>query len=304
MSRLGLALDSPHLTPELLARGNGSILQTRDGLLRAAVPRPVGTCYFINDLTAAELDGPLAAHREVVRRYPRAATARTCSADRDGESPARRAPAGDARRASSPRSSAARRRASTPSTGPTTVAASAAPGVRAGRRAGPVRGAVHDARVARARRLAGHSSRGPRRTASDRAGAGAGDALGPRRGPGAEDAGARHAGPAGARGRHVHRLLRARDGRGAARRRQVVACEVDADVARVRPGLFRASAGGDKIDIRVGPAQRDAAPSSRPASRSTWSSSTPTRRGTSSYFDAVLEPGCSRRTAWSAWTTP
>ena len=72
MSRVGLALDSPHLTSELLRGGTESILQTRDGLLRAAVPRPVGTCYFVNDLTGNELDETLAAHRAVVRRYPRA----------------------------------------------------------------------------------------------------------------------------------------------------------------------------------------------------------------------------------------
>ena len=71
MSRVGLALDSPHLTSELLRGGTESILQTRDGLLRAAVPRPVGTCYFVNDLTGNELDETLAAHRAVVRRYPR-----------------------------------------------------------------------------------------------------------------------------------------------------------------------------------------------------------------------------------------
>ena len=56
LSCLGLALDSPYLTPELLATATASILQTRDGLLRAAVPRPVGTCFFVNDLTQAELD--------------------------------------------------------------------------------------------------------------------------------------------------------------------------------------------------------------------------------------------------------
>ncbi len=71
LSRVGLALDSPHLTAELLRGGTESILQTRDGLLRAAVPRPVGTCYFVNDLTGNELDETLAAHRAVVRRYPR-----------------------------------------------------------------------------------------------------------------------------------------------------------------------------------------------------------------------------------------
>src|SRR6195952_4762394 len=38
MSDLGLALDSPYLTPELLAEATTSILKTRDGLLRAAIP--------------------------------------------------------------------------------------------------------------------------------------------------------------------------------------------------------------------------------------------------------------------------
>ncbi len=71
MSRIGLSIDSPHLTPELLAKATGSIIQTRDGLLRAAVPRPVGTCYFVNDLTADELDAMLAIHQEVVQKYPR-----------------------------------------------------------------------------------------------------------------------------------------------------------------------------------------------------------------------------------------
>jgi demethyl-4-deoxygadusol synthase len=71
MSRVGLALDSPHLTPELLATATDAILQTRDGLLRAAVPRPIGTCHFVNDLDPAELEHALARHREVVRRYPR-----------------------------------------------------------------------------------------------------------------------------------------------------------------------------------------------------------------------------------------
>jgi demethyl-4-deoxygadusol synthase len=70
-SRLGLTLTSPYLTPELLRRATASITQTRDGLLRAAMPRPLGTCAFVNDLTAEELDAGLAAHRELCRAYPR-----------------------------------------------------------------------------------------------------------------------------------------------------------------------------------------------------------------------------------------
>ena len=72
MSRLGLSLTSPLLTPELLRSANDAILQTRDGLLRAAVPRPIGTCFFVNDLTTDELDAMLAIHHRVCRSYPRA----------------------------------------------------------------------------------------------------------------------------------------------------------------------------------------------------------------------------------------
>ncbi len=71
MSRLGLSLDSEHLTPELLERATHAILQVRDGELRAAVPRPIGACHFVNDLTYEELVDALAEHRETVRRYPR-----------------------------------------------------------------------------------------------------------------------------------------------------------------------------------------------------------------------------------------
>lgn len=71
MSRLGLALDSHHLTPELLRKASDAIVQTRDGVLRAAVPRPIGACHFVNDLTADELERMLAIHRRVVRSYPR-----------------------------------------------------------------------------------------------------------------------------------------------------------------------------------------------------------------------------------------
>ncbi|WP_375481278.1 sedoheptulose 7-phosphate cyclase [uncultured Jatrophihabitans sp.] len=71
MSRLGLTLDTPYLTPELLHRGTDSIVQTRDGLLRAAVPRPIGTCFFVNDLSRDELEATLTIHRENARKYPR-----------------------------------------------------------------------------------------------------------------------------------------------------------------------------------------------------------------------------------------
>ena len=71
MSRIGLAIDSPYLTPELLWKATESISRTRDGLLRAAVPHPIGNCCFINDLARAELDEILAIHKEICRGYPR-----------------------------------------------------------------------------------------------------------------------------------------------------------------------------------------------------------------------------------------
>jgi 3-dehydroquinate synthase len=71
MSRLGLSLDSEHLTPDVLAKGTEVIQQVRDGQLRAAVPDPIGQCRFINDLTHEELVETLAEHREVCKRYPR-----------------------------------------------------------------------------------------------------------------------------------------------------------------------------------------------------------------------------------------
>ena len=65
MSALGLALDSDHLTPELLEQATGSILKTRDGLLRAAVPDPIGHCRFLNDVSVEELADTLTLHKKL-----------------------------------------------------------------------------------------------------------------------------------------------------------------------------------------------------------------------------------------------
>jgi demethyl-4-deoxygadusol synthase len=70
MSRLGLSLNSPYLNPGLLRLATDSITQTRGGLLRAAVPRPIGTCHFVNDLTTEELDRALVLHQRACRGYP------------------------------------------------------------------------------------------------------------------------------------------------------------------------------------------------------------------------------------------
>jgi 3-dehydroquinate synthase len=71
MNRLGLALDSDYLTPELLTEATSSILKTRDGLLRAAVPDPIGACTFLNDVTTDELADTLALHKKIVLDFER-----------------------------------------------------------------------------------------------------------------------------------------------------------------------------------------------------------------------------------------
>lgn len=72
MSQVGLALDHELLTPELMKKGSKAIIQTRDGLLRAAVPRPLGECFFVNDLEDQELEATLSKHKELVKQFPRA----------------------------------------------------------------------------------------------------------------------------------------------------------------------------------------------------------------------------------------
>ncbi|MEH2069026.1 MAG: sedoheptulose 7-phosphate cyclase [Nostoc sp.] len=71
ISDLGLALDHPLLDEELLWKATQSITLTRDGLLRAAMPRPIGTCFFMNDLTREELAQGLAEHKQLCVTYPR-----------------------------------------------------------------------------------------------------------------------------------------------------------------------------------------------------------------------------------------
>ncbi|WP_205873939.1 sedoheptulose 7-phosphate cyclase [Mycobacterium camsae] len=72
MSALGLALDSEHLTSELLERATTAILKTRDGLLRAAIPDPIGQCRFLNDVTTDELADTLLLHKKICLEFPRA----------------------------------------------------------------------------------------------------------------------------------------------------------------------------------------------------------------------------------------
>ena len=71
MSRIGLSLDHPLLDEELLWRATESISLTRDGKQRAAVPKPIGTCFFVNDFTQEELADAVAEHKEICKNYPR-----------------------------------------------------------------------------------------------------------------------------------------------------------------------------------------------------------------------------------------
>jgi 3-dehydroquinate synthetase len=71
MSGLGLSMDSEYFTPELVWRATESIIRTRDGQQRCAVPHPIGSCDFLNDLTRDELEQTLVVHKEICRSYPR-----------------------------------------------------------------------------------------------------------------------------------------------------------------------------------------------------------------------------------------
>lgn len=71
MSRIGLSIDHPLLDRDLVWAATQSITQTRDGLLRAAMPRPIGECFFVNDLTREELDAALHQHKYLCAAYPR-----------------------------------------------------------------------------------------------------------------------------------------------------------------------------------------------------------------------------------------
>jgi 3-dehydroquinate synthase len=70
MNRLGLAMDHPLFEADLIWQATQSITQTRDGLQRAAMPRPIGQCFFANDLTQAELSVALQMHKHLCAAYP------------------------------------------------------------------------------------------------------------------------------------------------------------------------------------------------------------------------------------------
>lgn len=71
MSRVGLALDHELFDIDLIWKATKSIMLTRDGQQRAAMPNPIGTCIFVNDLTYDELKQDLKEHKELIKTYPR-----------------------------------------------------------------------------------------------------------------------------------------------------------------------------------------------------------------------------------------
>lgn len=72
MSRVGLALDHELFDMPLIWKATKSIMLTRDGHQRAAMPHPIGYCKFVNDLTYEELDAALQEHKKLIQTYPRA----------------------------------------------------------------------------------------------------------------------------------------------------------------------------------------------------------------------------------------
>lgn len=70
-SRAGLSIDHPQFDEDVLERGTAAILKTRDGKLRLAVPSPLGSCTFLNDVSNDEMLAVLRKHKQIVQSYPR-----------------------------------------------------------------------------------------------------------------------------------------------------------------------------------------------------------------------------------------
>lgn len=70
-SRAGLSIDHHQFNEDVLERGTAAILKTRDGKLRLAVPNPLGSCTFLNDVSKEEMVLTLRKHKEFVKGYPR-----------------------------------------------------------------------------------------------------------------------------------------------------------------------------------------------------------------------------------------
>jgi len=64
-------MDHELFDEDMLDKATKAILKTRDGLLRAAVPNPIGTCVFLNDVSAEEMNVALRKHKGLMKSYPR-----------------------------------------------------------------------------------------------------------------------------------------------------------------------------------------------------------------------------------------
>lgn len=64
-------MDHHQFNEDILDKATKAILRTRDGLLRAAVPSPLGSCVFLNDVEMEEMYDALRAHKEIMKSYPR-----------------------------------------------------------------------------------------------------------------------------------------------------------------------------------------------------------------------------------------
>lgn len=70
-SRAGLSIDHAQFDEDVLERGTAAILKTRDGKLRLAVPNPLGSCTFLNDVSTEEMALVLQKHKQMMKDYPR-----------------------------------------------------------------------------------------------------------------------------------------------------------------------------------------------------------------------------------------
>lgn len=70
-SKAGLSMDHHDFNEDVLDQATKAILKTRDGKLRAAVPSPIGSCVFLNDVSMDEMFSALRKHKEIMKSYPR-----------------------------------------------------------------------------------------------------------------------------------------------------------------------------------------------------------------------------------------
>lgn len=70
-SSAGLSIDHHQFDKALLTKATAAILRTRDGLLRAAVPNPTGSCTLSNDVIEEEMNESLRGHKGLMKEYRR-----------------------------------------------------------------------------------------------------------------------------------------------------------------------------------------------------------------------------------------